>query len=230
MKSILFAFILWFSAFAQSYDGQEDFEGTGTPIGWPAPAGTVDYDYTTVVLEGTQSMSLTGVATSQYVWGTTLDSVWMFFTIQFDTTRLTNQFLYFRNASTTVTYLSCLGARRLYMNCGTAVQTADDFLLPNTQYYFWLFYKKGTGTNAVAKVYKSLTSIRPASPALTITNGTATLAADRLQISSVANSHNIIDQLLIDNVEIGDIVEAPATATTIKRDFGGWQKWKTFKP
>jgi len=44
-----------------SYLVEENFEGTGTPSGW-IPIGTVDFDYTTTVLQGVQSCYLDGTS------------------------------------------------------------------------------------------------------------------------------------------------------------------------
>lgn len=168
-----FPFGFWKTAAASgvTFLVNEGFEGTGAPANWDAypGAGSADFDYTTIVLQGAQSMMAgDGASDKSWRYGNTTPlnnaELWGRMLVQFDSSP-GKTFLLLRNSS---------GAQiaQLYLQVGGTILVdaggggfpgTTDAVAINTTVYVWWHYNKGTGANATMEVWWSLTSTKPAS-------------------------------------------------------------------
>lgn len=191
----------------------ENFEGTGTPSGWTTLTGTPNYDYTTVPLEGSQSLYLSTAAAAHraIVDFTSGPEYWIYFLL-----RITNGSAPAGNrtiggghvtGSTTV-YAFLQVNLNLKVLWGTAAATATALSL-DTTYHVWLHIKKGTGTNGIVDVGFSTNGVRPTSGGTfsqdTANTGTSDVA--RFSFGTTATNTNvdmIYDKVRIATSQIGD--------------------------
>lgn len=183
----------------------EDFEGVGTASGW-TNAGTVNWNYVTspAPLFGAESWFGGAAAGSTSPAFAPQSNVWAFFT-----------FVRTADPSTGTRYICAFqdgaGAPLLSLRIGSStmqhgsVSGAGGFTFTlNTQYFIWLHYIQGTGTNGIAEVYISTTTTRPGSPTGTFSTGTATAPAEKFQIGSTTSGSGskIIDTVRVSTSEI----------------------------
>lgn len=72
-----------------TYLVEENCEGTGTPSGWK-DAGTVDWDYTTTVLRGSQSLAINGDYSNSIVSYSAQSQLGIFFRFRCDSLPASN--------------------------------------------------------------------------------------------------------------------------------------------
>lgn len=191
----------------------EDFEGTGTPDGWSS-SGTVDYDFVTTVLAGSQSLGVSyGSSNSAYaqVAFDGQDTVWVY--CQFQCNAL------FTSADTILGLYDSSGNYICQVNMdtngvlylkttgGEASSDTTAALEAGTTYHLWLQCTKGTGNNGTSSLYISETSTRPASPDKSDSDGDFTnqISRVRFQARGQADQHCIFDEVHIDDAEIGSM-------------------------
>jgi hypothetical protein len=95
------------------------------------------------------------------------------------------------------------------LNCGSVTAVSGSAsLTQGTVYNIWLEYHKGTGANAVCKVFASPTTTKPVSTAggdivISITNGDATESAVGLDLHGEFNTTVILfDRIRVSSSDI----------------------------
>lgn len=185
---------------APTYLVEEDCEGTGTPAGWTDfGGGTVDWDYTTTVLEGSHSLYMTYSASKT---GTQFDfadkgEVWI--KLKFRMNLLPGAgrtVLEICNGATPLVYLQIrsTGILRMY---GPDLADTVDAMAINTDYFIWFHHKKGSG-DGMSEVSFSATDSRPTTgnAYATVTSQTQASDSNRLILSIGGTGVNPIWDLI----------------------------------
>lgn len=189
------------------YLDEEKFEGTGAPSGWTT-GGTVNYDYTTTVLEGAQSCFIASSSYSNYIMKgfTASDTVYIAFKLRpLGVSPGGNTvFFEFLNGSTVlaegfVTDSALKPGVKIGGNSSAGNSTLT--MGVNLTRYLKYRYTKGTGSNAVMTVWISTDGVTWEQSA-TVLNGTSTLQADKFDIFSNPSSDYIVDDVRISNSDI----------------------------
>jgi hypothetical protein len=203
---------------AAGYLFTENFEATGfDTAGWAKlGTGTINEDYSTAGLgmEGSQCLRIQAVTsqTPNLTWGTFTPSGEVWFYMLYRLVSITTSsvvFLTIRD-SAGLTVRVRMGSTGLFglLTLGVAVVNATVAINPNTTYHVWVHYKKGTGTNAIARMAWSTDGIKPTSGSqfIEILTGTSLVNVDRIAIgNSVAHGKEyIMDKMRISATEIGD--------------------------
>lgn len=188
----------------------ENCEGTGTPAGWIDDLGSPNWDYTTTVLAGAQSLfiALNGLATRVRIDFTDQSESWFYFLFRISgsapgATKTIGGGA--ANGSTTVApqFNVTSGLRLQYGTSSPATAISFD-----TTYHVWCHELKGTGANAVVDCGYSTTGVRPTSGGTynQITNGTLTANVGRLFLgaTSVGTFDCIFDNIRVATTQIGD--------------------------
>lgn len=187
-----------------SYLFHETFDATGyDDTGW-VETGTVDEDYTTVALEGTQSLYIADA--TAYTLNSLSDSLAeLYVHLMFrtsDASPASQTTIFSMSSGTTNLFylqLRTTGVLRLYH--GTTVVNGTHTLSNDTAYHVWLYYKKGTGANGVATAWYGTDKDKPASAEISITNGNGVkeMKGFFFNNADAANMNIIFDQLVIDD-------------------------------
>lgn len=186
----------------------EGAEGTGTPAGW-TDANSPQWDYTTTILEGSQSLGITGSTQSTYNSFSGVPGVWVRFRYRTSAISTNPTICSIRDSSGNQLVraeVRSTGGVRFYNAANTSVITsAGSEIAINTDYYIWIYYLKGTGANAAYFLYKSTNSTRPGTPLLNWRTGDSTANAARLLISTgVASTNAVYDNILVSADELGN--------------------------
>ena len=184
-----------------AYFFAETFDATGYDNTW-AETGTVDEDYTTTVLQGTQSLYIAdGTAYTIHTLSDSLAELYVHFIFRSTDVSPASQTTIFsmRSGTTQIFYaqLRTTGVSRLYT--GTTVVNGTHTLSNDTAYNVWLYYKKGTGANGISTLWYSTNGVKPGSAEISITNGNAVKEMGSLLFNNgdAANMNIIYDQLII---------------------------------
>lgn len=179
----------------------EDFEGTGTPGGWTT-SGTVDFDYTTSPISGSQSWY--GATTSDYAYTTytAAGEVWVRVRFRPDSLAANYDLLTLRDSSgsTIVARINIrtTGGFRVYQGAAFAA-TASGLVTAGQNCYLWLRYVPGTATDGISELYFSTDATRPASPTASVANGDATALPARVRLFG---GPSVFDSLRVSETEI----------------------------
>jgi hypothetical protein len=126
----------------------QNFEGTGYDNSetW-TEAGTVDEDYTTIHLRGSQSCSLADSSSIRHNTGGTYTEIYAFARYQFADATPTVETDIYKNTDGAADFgaLSLNTAGKLRCRHGTATNTAASALSDATTYYIWIHFKASTG-------------------------------------------------------------------------------------
>jgi hypothetical protein len=189
-----------------SYLVEENFEGTGTPSGW-TPIGTVDFDYTTTVLQGAQSCYLDGTSG----WAAILlpgisaqSECWVYFLLQTAALPLAERRIFRMrdvdgNVELFAVNLLADGTLKILQSGANGVTTVGS-ITTATKHHIWVYYKKGTGSDGVASVGFSTTGTRPTSGNnfAQLTNGTSVLNATTLWLETETSGlATVVDRVLL---------------------------------
>lgn len=189
------------------YDVCENFEGTGTPSGWTVSSTgtTVDFDYTTSPLRGSQSLALQGSAnTTSTVYYTVVGDFtaasdhWVHFLYSYPTTPWAIGYNFFNFAGNKSIYINT--SNKLVSNSTTGSAT----LTTNTKYHIWVHYVVDSSDNYTIDIYISESTTRPSSPDIS-TSGTGGYSIYRIEFTSIGNGTatylNKYDQVYVDASE-----------------------------
>jgi hypothetical protein len=157
----------------------ENCEGTGTPSGW-SNAVSPEWDYTTTVLAGSQSLFLNGADGDNVQFalpGGDQAEVWFKCRFRFAALGTLGSFIALQNSS----FGNVLIVRQwlsgtMRVSCGSTATTTDA-ISSGATLFLWGHYLKGTGSNAVAEIWWNTTDTKPADASAKhakITDGTAT--------------------------------------------------------
>jgi hypothetical protein len=188
------------------YDNQESWVETVTD--------TVDQDYTSTVLRGSQSLyisSSSGDNRTTRTFGNN-NSAWTFFRYRPVTHSGDDGVVFTRDTSDASSWsMIHKGTTNLmqFWHGGYAGDSASTVteILTGTTYYFWVYYAKGTGANGVLKVYVDTDRTRPADPEINMTDGPGTAAYGKIIVRVDDGGSGIFDQVLVKTTEIGDVPE-----------------------
>lgn len=202
-----------------TYLVKQDFEGTGYDNSetWSeAGTGTVDEDYTSVVLAGSQSLR---IVTSGTVGRTTSPTftaqadVWVYCLFRPVSIPATQRWVFqLRDASSALCSLRFNSSGTLTIRAGSAGGTATvTALSAGTTYHIWMHYIKGSGSDATGTVGFSTSGTKPTSgnEFASHTAGNATTDADRLELGDAAGASSgtieyLYDKVRVDDASIGD--------------------------
>ncbi len=197
-----------------TYIVKQTFEGTGyaNSEAWNLSVGTVNSDYTGVVLAGSQSLlaNLDDAAGRIRLDFTGADDLWGYFLFRREGGNPGGDRLLFEitnNGGTSQQFgifVTTTGALRVFG--GTSATTVSTTSV-GTTYHIWWRYTKGTGSNAVAQVAFSTDGTEPTSgnAFASVTNGTSTTQGGRVWVgysSTNAGADFIYDNVLIDDADI----------------------------
>lgn len=193
----------------------QNFEGTGYDKSetWTETvnSGTVDEDYTTVILRGSQSLYLFDDSYSWswvkspngtyattfgfhgrfYFTGSSSDEA-TFLGIYNSSNALIASLLRKSNNSITITHGSVLAYPGTYAN--------------TTEFHFWMEYIKSSGSNdGVLNFYSSVNQTKPGSPTASITTGDSITDAQHIQLRGERGMGVIIDQIYTKGSAIGSV-------------------------
>ena len=183
-----------------TYLVEENFEGVGLPSGWTAGNATHDYDYTTVVLQGSESYRQNRSASSPtllsptFTGASTMEAYFMYRPMTAFGTQ--QRVFYLLNGTTECVRISVSASGQFMVRAGVGTENSTtDTMTIDTNYHVWVRYVAGTGANAFASVAFSSDGTRPTSGSKyrEVTNGPATLSPDRVRLG-VTNS-STFDQL-----------------------------------
>lgn len=200
-----------------SYLINQTFEGTGydnSETWTESGTGTIDEDYTTEVLDGAQSLYMSGAdynsptATSPS-W-TAVSPTYFFFMFQINSGNLVNaDFFEILNGTTIIARLMAGDFSgnnfNIYPYHGDTIGSSSAAII-GTTYYVWVEYEKGTGANGHLHIRISTTSTKPGSDTMSITTGTSTLDTDKMNVRlHYANpATGIFDRIRVSATALGD--------------------------
>lgn len=193
----------------------QNFEGAGYDNSetWSESGTTINEDYETVVLRGSQSLLLDNAAAGNpIVTSPTFSSatVWVFFRFRFPGAlpagNASFAAIYGNNPGDPLTlvlisYQASITGIRVYTD---SVNLDSGAISADTTYYCWIRYTAGSGANATVTLYLDTDNTRPAATATT-TSGTRTQNATFFRAFGPTGCDIVIDQILIDDAEITDV-------------------------
>ena len=187
----------------------QNFEGTGYDNSetW-TENGTVNEDYTTTILRGSQSCQITTTGYIESVNFTGQSTLYMHWLYRKASNPGSENRLFTISGSAGYLaqgHLQTDGTIRLNVGNGTDVYTSDE-LSNDTTYHIWVAYTAGTAGNGSASLYAGTGLTRPASPLATATNAAAVGDAVQLHIRSGGVTATV-DQILVDGSSFSEVCE-----------------------
>jgi len=188
------------------------FEGTGYDNGetWTTANGSPDPNYTTTVLEGSQSLFLNLATAASRIRAdfTNQSEIWCYALFRIVGSAPGGDrgiFAFSANGSgTTVDGVGITSGLKLKVYTSATV----DSIVAGTTYHLWWHYKKGTGADAVIDCGFSTDGIKPTSgnKFVQVSNAPHTSDAGRvwLGFTSTGNYDVIFDKVLVAATEIGN--------------------------
>lgn len=160
----------------------ETFDATGYDDGdWveQTPGATYDEDYTTspAPLEGTQSVRM-NLTSTLYLRNTFSAQTEIYGKVIFNAANIggiPQIFLFTGSSQGEIRLRNISGSNRLQITNGSNSQDGTTTVISlNTTYYMWFYWKKGTGSDGITRVFISTSNSKPGSPEVEITNGNST--------------------------------------------------------
>ena len=186
----------------------ENFEGTGMPTGWALNGGSPDWDYTTTILRGTQSLKM---AADEVVTPALSDQSEIYLHFLYRTAQLpASDQGFFRFYPGLHLYITSSGQVKMQEQYPPyAGATSSSGMSINTTYHIWVHYKAGTGSNQIASIeFTSLATMSPVGSGNNFAGYTAgglTTAYPRIYLDSGSGGNAIIDQFLWSATEITNV-------------------------
>lgn len=191
----------------------QNCEGAGTPTGWTNSGATPNWDYTGVILDGSQSLllpSTTGtVGSSTMIDFGDRPEVWVYFKLRLTNTSQGTKTIggLAQNGGSTLNQLFQVSTNGGLPSFGGA-QTATGFSA-NMTYNVWLHYRKGTGSNGIVDIAFSTTGTKPTggNEFAQSTTYAGTSNAGRLVLGTSAHTvfDIILDDIRVAHAEIGNV-------------------------
>jgi hypothetical protein len=198
-----------------SYDGMETFEGSQAAnqgpanydnTGWTVSSASVLPNFATppAPLEGSYSYRPGNAARTLVRSVTNVRSVYFRLHMDSGATAAGNSVFRLRNGSTVLATIETTTTDfRLRVSHGTSNSDPTPAGLSlSAEHHFWLDYIPGSGANGVTQLYHATTATKPASPLVQVTNGTATLECDTLQVGGFGGTA-IFDRIVWHSSAIG---------------------------
>lgn len=201
---------------AAGYDEMNWNENLGTPL------GTIDEDYTSAPLAGSQSLRIVKSTADQTYIAKSIPAGmgtdrWAHIICRFTTLPTEDTpFLQFWESSfashcSAVSILSVANGSKLRVYQGAVTGTTTDSVLIDTTYHIWFLYNDGTGANGFGYVGFSTDGTRPTSgnnKYAEITTGTSSADPGEFEISLEGYGGTaavvIVDTVWVDDEEIGN--------------------------
>lgn len=188
----------------------QNFEGTGydNSEAW-TENGTVDEDYTTTILRGSQSCQITTTGyispADAFTGQSTLYMHWLY--RKASNPGSENRLFTISSSAGYVVFghLQTDGTIRLNVGNGTDAYTSTE-LSNNTTYHIWVAYTAGSIGNGSVSLYAGTGLTRPASPLATATNAAAVDDAIRFRIYSGGVTATV-DQILVSGSSFSEVCE-----------------------
>jgi hypothetical protein len=181
-----------------TYLHEENFEGTGLPTNWTNESGSPNYDYTTTVLQGSQSALFNG--TTGYATFTGQTTAYAY--VLFRTTALpgsTISVMGFRDSGGgALATLQINSSGQVGILSGGSAFTTDA-IAPNTTYHMWIKFVSG-GTSEIGF---STSGTRPTSGNAFQSIGSSS-SGTTVRFRFSGSMVSIVDRVLVDDVTIGD--------------------------
>ena len=191
----------------------QGFEGTGydNSESWTESVpsgGTVNEDYTTVVLDGIQSLYVAaGITVPAYTYTDLAADISHVYGYQmFRYSASLNDIVMLNSSGGTALGRIRIDANKLvcYDGGSTVTNTGATTLTVDTTYHLWWEYQKGTGANSIMRAQISTTGTKPGTNECEITTGADTLDFRRFVIFlNEASVNLIVDKIRVDNTAIG---------------------------
>lgn len=196
----------------------ETFEGTGySNTGWTETlnGGTIDEDYTGVVLDGAQSLQIvTAGFASTYVTRTitAAGNRWFFFQFRAGVLNGTQSiFDMADNVSAVQGHIEVSSGGTVTAFAGAVSASCVATMSLNTKYNIWVEYNKNNGANRICNVAFSTSTTRPTSGNNYAQASTTTSATDisELYLGNFTTDFSdtrtyILDYFMVDDAQIGD--------------------------
>ena len=195
----------------------QNFEGTGYDNSetW-TEGGTVDEDYTTTVLRGSQSCSLADSSSIRHNTGGTYTEIYAFARYRFaDATPTSSTYIY-KNLDGSADFggLKLLTTGRLSCDHGAQSNVSSGSLSSDTTYYIWIHFKASTGAGDGIMSATVSTTRNPAEATAAL--GCSEEAGDDADTnidtvyfgsSAAGGAGVIVDQVLVKTSAIGAVCE-----------------------
>lgn len=191
----------------------EGFEGTGYENeGWSesVPSGaTVDEDYATSPLVGSQSLQIVGGTSASAITGKTFTAsseIWHHTRVSMATTTPASErpLTVLRDSGgSTISNLAIRtdGAVRVYHGSQTDT-TAASFVASDTAYHMLFRYVTGTGLDGVVEAWIwAVGGSKPETPTLSISNGSAATDPVLFRLYAGVGMTNVYDQVIVSTTE-----------------------------
>jgi hypothetical protein len=188
----------------------EDCEGSGVPTSpnvWTnVGTGTIDWEETSVVGQGSQSLRIVSSATNDSVWGafTAKNEIWCHFMWRWSALGGSASIFQLRGGGSLRCRVITTTAGVLTVGHGsTTSSNVADAVPADTWVHVWVHYALGSGANGVADVEWSTTTTRVGSGTKfqSVSTGTSTTSVDRFYCGAEANETQTVyfDQMLADD-------------------------------
>jgi hypothetical protein len=181
---------------------KEGFEGTGFEnAGW-TKGGTPNADYTSTVLDGTQSLNTVG---AQYIvrpfsYG---NSFSMYLRARWNAWSDYHSILFWEDGNWGGAAGLWADDNVFHITHGSKFAPGTTQINANVTYHVWIDWVRGSGTNGTMQLFVSTTPVKPAVPEATVTSGTGAPTA-RMYVGPFGSGPNVIfDNLLVDDAVIG---------------------------
>ncbi len=191
-----------------SYLVHQDFEGTGYDNGetWSeAGTGTMDEDYTGVVLDGLQSLRLNLVNQSAIVTNAFVasDEIWIYFLMRVVSQTANAYFFSCLGSAPSACDAYIDGAWRLNF-CGDLCAQPATAITSNVTYHVWMHYKKGAGFSSINSIGFSTDGIRPTSGGTYAeqTSGNRTQPIFKICFPKRSDEGSVSKQIIYDKVRV----------------------------
>jgi glucose/arabinose dehydrogenase len=188
---------------APTYLFSESFEGTGFEnTGW-IKHGSPNPDYTTLALQGAQSLNCSG---AQYVERpfSFNNSFYLYFQARWNTWGNFNNIIYWDDSNYNIVLGLYADSSRAEIQHGSASQFGTTALKSGVTYHMWVEWTKGTGANGTFKLFVSTNGIKPTVADASVSNGNGGAPA-RIYIGPTSSGPNaIFDRVFVDDVPIGN--------------------------
>lgn len=191
----------------------QNFEGTGydnSETWTESGTGTLDEDYTGVVLQGSQSFRYNPTAQIGRTISPTFAAqtdVWYYFMVQFVSlpTSGAQELFRIQAGSTSVARATISSAGAVNIRSGSSGGTSTvSTMAAGTTYHVWIHYTAGAGANSVGTLGFSTTGTKPTSGNnfATQTNGNATSSADNVLVGGPSGGSSATMDMVVDKVRV----------------------------
>ncbi len=191
----------------------ENFEGSGQPTGWSEPqSASMNYDYTTSPLDGTQSLRIDassasiGTASPSF---TASSEVYGFFKYRTEHANpiATQYIVDIRSSAAALLGRLYISSDKLKWYDGISGSVSGTFTInQNTDYYIWWHWKSVSAGSSVLEVWISSTGTKPSTPDISwVAVNTVGDAGDiRFYVNVGSGNIGVYDKVLISSTPIGN--------------------------